>query len=74
MVGSNTLDIESAMSKIRNIVLLPISYGALSLQVGTSIGHAAFPDHSTDLAKLMKLADTAMYQDKQHSKKIPIAG
>lgn len=74
MVGSNTLDIDGAMSKIRNIVLLPISYGALSLQVGTSIGHAAFPDHSTDLAKLMKLADTAMYQDKQHSKKIPIAG
>lgn len=47
-----------------------LSHGSRSatVSVGASIGIAIYPDHGTEEAELIRLADTAMYQVKQQGK------
>jgi diguanylate cyclase (GGDEF)-like protein len=42
----------------------PIAYGGLEFYSGPSIGLAVYPDDGTDVATVLKHADTAMYQAK----------
>lgn len=68
MLGSNGIDLNSFIAKIRETVREPVPFGNHVLQVGTSIGCSVFPENADELSKLMKIADSAMYEDKQSGK------
>lgn len=53
--------------KILKHFLNPFVVDCLSLEVGTSIGIALFPDHGEDANNLMRRADMAMYAAKQEN-------
>lgn len=53
--------------KILRHFLSPFVVDCLSLEVGTSIGIALFPDHGDDANTLLRRADMAMYEAKQQS-------
>jgi len=44
---------------------LPLQQGGQALHISTSIGFAIYPDDTTDIAELCRLADRRMYRDKQ---------
>ena len=44
----------------------PLAVAGINLQVGASIGLAAYPEHATDSSSLLQLADVAMYQAKDN--------
>jgi diguanylate cyclase (GGDEF)-like protein len=50
---------------VRETIMQPIQYGALSLVIEPSIGIALYPDHATDMETLIARADAAMYVAKQ---------
>lgn len=72
MLGTTSIEIEAIIEKIRQAVRVPVPYGHHVLQVGTSVGYAIYPESADELSKLMKLADKAMYEDKQKSKNAKI--
>ncbi|MGZ5202077.1 MAG: diguanylate cyclase domain-containing protein [Telluria sp.] len=51
--------------KIRAAVCVPMALGERIVQVSASVGIALFPDHGEQAEQLLRLADDAMYQDKQ---------
>ncbi len=53
--------------KILRHFLSPFVVDCLSLEVGTSIGIALFPEHGDDANTLLRRADMAMYEAKQQS-------
>ena len=53
--------------KILKRFLSPFVVDCLSLEVGTSIGIALFPEHGEDANNLMRRADMAMYAAKQEN-------
>ncbi|MDC4228014.1 MAG: EAL domain-containing protein [Candidatus Manganitrophus sp.] len=54
-----------AAEKILRHFLSPFVVDCLSLEVGTSIGIALFPEHGDDANTLLRRADMAMYEAKQ---------
>ena len=69
MLGSKGVDLNAFIAKIKESVREPVPFGNQVLQVGTSIGCSVFPESADELSKLMKIADSAMYEDKQAGKK-----
>jgi diguanylate cyclase len=56
------------LERARRIAALldpPVDLGHLSLDVSTSVGAAAFPDHAEDASRLLRAADVAMYRAKR---------
>ena len=71
LVLGNLPDPGAAAQVAENIGLAlarPIDIDGRSMQVGASIGIAIFPDHSSDLANLRRMADRAMYRVKNAGK------
>ena len=62
-------DIERVLSKILSIFDLPFVIKEENHFVGASIGVVLIPDHSSDVASLLRYADIAMYQAKRESVK-----
>jgi len=58
---------ESVAARIRDVFVAPFLVGDTELYVTSSIGIAAYPNHATDGAELLKNADAAMYQSKRVS-------
>jgi len=52
-------------AKIIDAVVQPVNIDGHDLQVSTSIGIAVYPDNGTDVERLMRNADVAMYQAKE---------
>ena len=61
-------DAELIAKKCYEVCLKPFVVDSQELLVSSSIGIAIFPEHGTDAKTLMRNADTAMYQSKQHNK------
>ena len=57
--------VQDAMRRIRQSMLNPILVGEQSLQVGTSIGAACYPQDGKTLADLSRHADIALYAAKR---------
>lgn len=69
MVKKDELHIAENISKgIRKSISQPISFEGCTLQVGTSIGMASYPENGGVLTELMDIADNKMYEDKTQSK------
>jgi diguanylate cyclase (GGDEF)-like protein/PAS domain S-box-containing protein len=56
-----------AARRIADVVRQPFTLESRSLDVGVSIGIAAYPEHGSDAATLMRRADVAMYAAKRGS-------
>jgi len=65
MKADNDQFIEKLNKKIRDIIAAPIAFEGNILRVGVSVGYAKYPDDGNGLEDLIKVADKAMYQDKQ---------
>jgi diguanylate cyclase (GGDEF)-like protein len=63
--GTNLEHAADVARKIIKAMEQPFVIGDLRLDVETSIGVAAFPDHGTDVETLIKRADAAMYVAKE---------
>lgn len=62
---SNLNTAEKVASRILETLTLPIRIDGHSIQTGTSIGIASYPDGSSDSSSLIIHADQAMYQAKK---------
>lgn len=58
-------DIIDTSDKIRDIVEEPIKLEHATVRVGVSLGWAMFPEDGTDTKKLLKVADSRMFQTKK---------
>lgn len=65
---SNVEDAESVARKLVEVLAQPMLYQGQSLQVSASIGIALYPDHADSVERMMKQADSAMYQVKKSGK------
>ena len=63
---TKTGDVGEIGRRIRDLLKAPFEVAGLSLQVRASVGVAVFPEHGTTADELLRLADIAMYQAKQH--------
>ncbi len=54
--------------KLHEVLVQPLVVADRKLVVGASIGLAVYPDHTTDMAELMDLADHDMYRHKEGSR------
>ncbi len=61
-------DIENLVEKICQVVEQPILSDTLVLQVGASIGWASCPEDGKDYMRLLKIADSRMYNRKRDRK------
>ncbi|WP_166638690.1 putative bifunctional diguanylate cyclase/phosphodiesterase [Paraglaciecola marina] len=71
LIALQDCDVERALEFANNLIFnlsLPITIEHHELHVGATIGIAMYPEHGTDEAKLITLADTAMYVQKQLAK------
>lgn len=59
-----TNDVVSVAQKIIDVICEPFSFGGQLVQVGCSIGIAAYPDAGQDAETLIRHADMAMYEAK----------
>lgn len=57
-------DAVQVAQKIRAALIEPMTLDALTLQIGTSVGIAIYPEHGSTEASLTQHADSAMYQAK----------
>jgi GGDEF domain-containing protein len=55
---------ETAAEVISDSLALPFQIGGETLNIGVSIGISIYPDDSTDIDELIKIADHAMYEVK----------
>ena len=62
-------EVESMVEKYSTIITDPIKTEGVRLQVGASIGLAAYPMHGNNITVLMDIADKKMYQVKQGKQK-----
>lgn len=60
--------INSVARRIQKELSRPVTVNARELQVTASIGVSIFPDDGTDIDTLMKNADLALYQAKDHGR------
>jgi diguanylate cyclase len=59
---------EALLERARAVAALldpPVDLGHISLDVSTSVGAAAYPEHADDPSRLMRAADVAMYRAKR---------
>lgn len=61
---TDSAKIAQLVARLRELVAASIEVDGVSLKVGVSIGVAVFPDDATSSAKLLKIADQRMYDDK----------
>ncbi|MCH8617969.1 diguanylate cyclase [Undibacterium sp. TS12] len=64
----NSIDINNMVEKICSIVEQPISIEDAVVSVGVSIGWACFPEDGKDYVRLLKIADSRMYNRKRDRK------
>jgi diguanylate cyclase (GGDEF)-like protein len=62
---TNLDDVIDTSDKIRDIVEEPIRLEHTTVHVGVSLGWAIFPDDGTETKKLLKVADSRMFQTKK---------
>ncbi len=60
--------INGLSNDIKTIVAAPIAYHGNILRVGVSVGYANYPEDGKTIEELIKIADKAMYEDKQLNK------
>lgn len=53
-------------NKISEAISMPVKFEDVDLIVTASIGISIYPDHAIDLQGLLKVADSGMYQVKEH--------
>lgn len=58
--------LQTLADKIRNEISAPVQFEGAPITVGSSIGHAVYPDHATESDILICMADKAMYKEKNH--------
>lgn len=63
-------DVEAIVNKELQCLAEPYDMGEYSVTVTASIGIALYPDHATEMEKLLGYADKAMYRAKQAGKNI----
>ncbi|UTF51183.1 diguanylate cyclase [Desulfomicrobium sp. ZS1] len=66
----NSMDVEDVAVKLGQVLSEPFNLDGQIVAISASIGTAVFPVHGNDAASLCRHADTMMYEDKAHSKKI----
>lgn len=59
---------EILRKKLKEVIAEKIEIENLHLQVSASIGIATYPEHGNNLETLVKVADNAMYKDKERKK------
>lgn len=64
--GLPEADLIVRADRLIQAVAKPVHYEGLELKVGASMGIARHPNNGRDLATLLRAADFAMYQSKQH--------
>lgn len=64
----NSIDINNMVEKICSVVEQPISLDDVIVSVGVSIGWASFPEDGEDYVRLIKIADSRMYNRKRDRK------
>jgi diguanylate cyclase (GGDEF)-like protein len=64
----NSIDINNMVEKICGIVEQPIALEDVVVSVGVSIGWASFPEDGADYVRLIKIADSRMYNRKRDRK------
>jgi len=60
--------IEDIEQSIKTTIAAPIAFGGNVLRVGVSVGYAQYPKDGKTIDELIKVADLAMYEDKQKEK------
>ena len=65
--------VQQIAQRISQELAKPIAHGEMQLEIGVSIGIAAYPLHGNDGAQLLRVADAAMYQAKRSSSRIQVA-
>ena len=71
IIAASITDAASAATvatKLLQVMAVPIKINGAEYQVTASIGISLFPDHSTDIDQLLKIADAAMYRAKKRGK------
>jgi diguanylate cyclase (GGDEF)-like protein len=58
--------------RMRDALRAPFEVDDLTLEVDASIGIACFPDHGADMDELLKRADVAMYDAKNHHQGVAV--
>lgn len=61
-------DVEVLADRIRCSFDDPFVIGGVPLRISASVGHSSFPDASTDLEELLRVADDRMYDEKRNSR------
>lgn len=64
----NSIDINIMVEKICSVVEEPIALEEVVVSVGVSIGWASFPEDGDDYVRLIKIADSRMYNRKRDRK------
>ena len=65
---ANATGAATVATKLLQVLAVPIKINDTEYQVTASIGISLFPDHSTDIDQLLKIADAAMYRAKKRGK------
>lgn len=58
-------DVRATQDKIRHIVEQPVQLEHMTVTVGVSVGWALFPEDGKDVDKLLKIADSRMFDTKR---------
>ena len=61
LILRNTVDVESALFRLRDVIDCEILVCGLPITVEASIGYVSVPDDGTDVDELLQRADVAMY-------------
>ena len=64
----NSIDIHNMVEKISSLVEQPIALEHAVVGIGASIGWASFPEDGDDYMRLIKIADSRMYNRKRDRK------
>lgn len=65
---NSTDEVHLLGNRIQNAISQPTTYSGINLSVQSSIGVSIYPDNETDMDRLIKAADEAMYHAKKSKK------
>ena len=68
----NSIDIHNMVEKISTLVEEPIALEHAVVTIGASIGWASFPEDGDDYVRLIKIADSRMYNRKRDRKTVSL--
>lgn len=68
LLEANRTEVALLAERLIASISQPVSYGALDISVGLSIGIACIPEHGQDSETLLSAADQALYQAKRAGK------